>query len=120
MSLTIPKITGTERSCLPPGGSPAIDRAFGDRLTLICDQANDVWIARVMPGEMPTAGYAEPWRVMRHLYRWLIGWDWPESLGPVHSHRIRFVAVQWYWRAAELEEEIDRFIHEQRRANERD
>lgn len=103
-------------SPLPPGGDPATDAAFLDWARSFCDQANRRWLDRWTGwGRSLPPKFREliiPWRLQNHLYKWILGWEFPSKTGPDLKHKTRFVAVQFSYRRPEIEAEAVRYVAE--------
>jgi hypothetical protein len=106
-------LAGT-RSELPPGGSPAGDKAFLSDIERITTEEHEHWCEGGFPHTLPDCRDVPWWQVMSHLHKWCIGWSWPDGEGPSRAHRIRFVAIQWAMRPQDMETEARRYIREKR------
>lgn len=99
------------RSDLPPGGSPGGDRTYETWLVKFVATANLSWLDLHFP-IVPDRDLLTVYQLSNHLYKWLIGWSFPDGTGPNYSHRLRFVAVQWLLRPGEVEAEAKRYVAE--------
>lgn len=101
-------------STLPPGGSPECDNAFRSFLDSLCSRWNAAYVDDHLEEhhELPDAEPLRRWRLVNHVVKWAIGWQWPDGEGPNNNHRIRFAAVQWRCRRAEVEAEAERYCAE--------
>lgn len=115
-----------QRSTLPPGGDPRIDKAYSDWLRDFLDVAGPAVLDRltgpdgeIAPGASKVRQRINSFSVTGHLFKWTLGWEFPSGTGPNFSHRLRFVAVQFHLRrpalVAEAEAYIDRITDELRR-----
>lgn len=105
-----------QRSDLSPGGSPALDAAYLDWARETTDAAIRAWMdSRSGWGrELPRVGRnpVNMWQLNGHLFKWLLGWEFPSGAGPTNNHRIRFLAVQLKFRRLEMELEAGRYLAE--------
>jgi hypothetical protein len=105
-----------QRSDLPPGGSPADDAAYLDWARNVTDAAVRAWMdSRSGWGrELPRVGRnpVNMWQLSTHLFKWLIGWNFPSGEGPTNNHRVRMLAVQLKYRRLEMELEAARYLAE--------
>lgn len=99
------------RSVLPPGGGPRDDEALLGWASAFADRINARWLDLHYPG-LPDRELIASWQVIYHLHKHLIGWAWPDGTGPNRAHRIRFVAIQFRLRRAELVDEARRYARE--------
>jgi hypothetical protein len=106
-----------QRSSLPPGGDPRLDKAYSDWLRDWLDTAEPRALdaltgpdGEVCPGAAKLSARLNPFRVTGHLAKWLIGWEFPSGTGPTFCHRQRFVAVQFHLRRAALVAEADAYL----------
>jgi hypothetical protein len=106
----------TQASTLPPGGDPAGDAAFLDWARAFCNEANRRWLDRRTGwGRDLPAKFRElvnPWRLQNHLFKWIVGWEFPSGTGPNQRHRTRFVAIQFVLRREVIEAEAARYVAE--------
>jgi hypothetical protein len=92
-------------SVMPPGGHPRDDAALWEWAGAYATSVNTRWLDlhTGRPGiELPGRELMTSWQLIFHLYRVLVGWDWPDGTGPSRAHRIRFVAIQLRLRRDEV------------------
>jgi hypothetical protein len=113
---------------LPPGGSPQIDAAYEQWLHPFVARVNKRWLDEHTGWgrNLPKHNFARrnvwhhlvpelvrSYQITGHLFKWLNGAArYPEGLAPNYMHRLRFVAVQFHHRRAELIEESQRYVTE--------
>lgn len=105
------------RSDLPPGGSPAVDRAYSEWVAGFLDVVHPRVLDRLTGphGEiLATATQVEravnSFSITQHVFKWLIGWKFPDGTGPNYQHRLRFVSVQFKLRPGAIEAEAEAYI----------
>lgn len=91
-----------EKSVMPPGGGPAEDAALLDWAAEYASAVNTRWLDLHFPGDLPSRELMPSWQLIYHLYKVLVGWEWPGGTGPSRAHRIRFVAIQFRHRRGEI------------------
>jgi hypothetical protein len=99
------------RSALPPGGSPAIDLAYEKWLQDFVATANLRWCDKHWP-DVPDREILKTYQLTGHLYKNLIGCEFPPGHGPNYLHRLRFVAVQFKLRPEDIHREANRYLVE--------
>jgi hypothetical protein len=97
-------------SGMPAGGRPDDDRKFLAFIDIYAATAN----ARALDtlarrGETPKDDPVRSWALMGHLYKHLSGLVFPAGMGPTWSHRVRYLAIQYRLRPAEVLAELDAY-----------
>ena len=111
---------------LPPGGSPAIDSADEQWLHPFVARVNKRWLEEHTgwSRDLPAHNFSRrnvwhnlvpelvrTYQITGHLFKWLNGAArYPEGLAPNYLHRLRFVAVQFHLRRADLVAEAKRYV----------
>lgn len=98
-----------DRSALPPGGSPATDKAFLTWLSRHLTKARTAWLDQHAP-DYPPRELVEDREVLDHLFRWLIGLPPTREGWITWNHKVRFVAVQWSLRPDQIEAATDHYL----------
>lgn len=104
--------TANLKSILPPGGNPLIDRDFMAWIDRTCERANQRWLDSFRNGVFPDHDLIPTWQLINHLYKWVIGWPFPDGEGPSRAHRIRFLASYYSVRPTMFRVEAARYIDE--------
>jgi hypothetical protein len=99
----------SQKSMMPPGGHPDDDAALLEWAASYAQQVNTRWLDRSYP-DLPDRELVASWQVVFHLYKHLVGWEWPDGTGPSRAHRIRFVAIQFRLRRSELVSEASNYV----------
>jgi hypothetical protein len=98
-----------QRSAMPPSGEPWDDRRFDSW----ADDFVRTWNVRILDGlpsdKWPAREPLTYFRLTGHLYKFLVGWQFPDGTGPNYSHRKRFVAIQYKLRPAEVVAEAESY-----------
>lgn len=97
------------RSDLPPGGDPRCDLAYETWLKSFVAIANLHWCDRFWHA-LPEREILKTYQLTGHLYKWLIGCEFPPGHGPNYLHRLRFVAIQFRLRPQEIRREAERYL----------
>jgi hypothetical protein len=116
VSTVFPDLTPADiRSALPPGGSPAADQEYLSWVAGFIEEVAPAVLDRLTDdatGEV----LGRPDRVIntfkltQHLFKWILGWEFPSGTGPSFSHRLRFVSVQFKLRGPALMAEADAYV----------
>ena len=100
-------------STLPAGGKPDDDRAFLRWIDRTVPLLNAAALDRLhRHGVEPTADVLRPYQAMNHLYKHFQGIIFPSGVGPTYSHKIRYLAIQYRLRPAEISAELDRYARQ--------
>lgn len=105
-----------QSSSLPPGGRPSWDLEYEWWLQEFLDE----WSPRVLDqltdesGDIPRGAdrIVNKFSISGHLFKWILGWEFPSGTGPTFNHRLRFLSVQFRYRRAELVAEAERYAAE--------
>lgn len=103
----------SDRSALPPGGSPPGDKAFLSWLGTKLTEARSKWLDHHAPN-YPPHELVENHEVINHLFRWLVGLPPSREGWITWNHKVRFVAIQWSLRPKQIEAETDRYLDRKR------
>lgn len=94
---------------LPPGGDETTDARYMAWLDPFVADANLRHLDVCFPAR-PKKYLFNVFRITGHLFKWLVGWEFPEGTGPTYKHRQRFVAIQYFLRPNQIEDEAKRYV----------
>jgi hypothetical protein len=103
-----------QKSTLPPGGTGWDDSKFYEWACVFAREHNARMLDRLPPGRWPRSDPFTHYRLVGHLYKFLIGWEFPSGTGPTYSHRLRFCATQFALRRDLIVAEALRYADEVR------